>query len=149
MSLGELYREIIMDHVRNPRGRGAIPDPDFRVGLNNPTCGDEITVEAHLDEEGRLEDVRFEGEGCTISMAAASMMTEAVRGKTLDEALEISGAYKRMLMGEGATSGDLGELEALSGVKQFPMRVKCASLSFTALEKAILDAKEEKVDGHQ
>jgi len=148
MSLGELYREIIMDHVRSPRGKGSIPTPDIRVGLDNPTCGDEVVVEARLDDDGRLGDVKFQGEGCTISMAAASMMTETVTGMTLDEALALASAFKRMLMGE-ADGADLGELEALSGVRQFPMRVKCASLSFTALEKGIQQAKEASPDGDQ
>jgi nitrogen fixation NifU-like protein len=134
MSLSELYRQVIMDHYQSPRNRGVVPDADIDVGLNNPTCGDEVRLTVRLGPGDVVEDARFVGQGCSISMAAASMMTEAIRGRPLAEALALAEDFKAFLRRE-PVERDLGELKALEGVAQFPMRVKCATLAFNALVK--------------
>lgn len=149
MPLDDLYREIIMEHARNPQNRGPLAGATFQVGLNNPTCGDEIVLFVDLDDEARVKEAKFEGQGCTISMAAASMMTEAIRGKTLGEALALSARYREMLLGKDDHLDDLGDLALLKGVTQFPMRVKCAALAFTALEKGITHHKEAALHGQE
>jgi len=146
VSLGELYREVIMDHSHHPRNRRRIEDADVTIGLDNPSCGDEIVLDLTV-EGGVIRDVAYEGEGCTISMAAASMMTEATRGMTLGEAKDLIERYKAMLMGHDGETDDLGELAFLKGVTQFPMRVKCAVLAFTALEKGIHEIEGESDHG--
>ena len=136
-ALEDLYREVILDHYKNPRHAGRITGEDaVEVELQNPTCGDEIRISLRLDG-GRIADVRFEGRGCSISMASASMMTEALRGKTLDQAVGMSAAFKGMLAGGPAAEESLGDLVALSGVAQFPVRVKCATLAWNAMIRAL------------
>ncbi|MCL6562368.1 MAG: SUF system NifU family Fe-S cluster assembly protein [Firmicutes bacterium] len=134
-SLEELYRETILDHNRSPRNRGQLPDATATVGLLNPTCGDQIRLDVKVDA-GRVADIRFTGHGCAISMASASMMTEAVKGLPVSEALALARAFKRFLTGEDP-GRDLGELETLKGVSQYPSRVKCATLAHNALEQAL------------
>ena len=157
--LEDLYREIILDHYRNPRNRGELPvPPSTRVEGFNPLCGDEIVV--YLDVEGDVvRDVRIGGQGCSISQSSASMMSAAVKGKTLDEVRGLSRAFKAMMSiheqalddagnpteGNGAddpTADDdvkLGDLEALRGVVKFPVRIKCATLSWNTLLQALDD----------
>lgn len=146
MSLDELYRQVIMDHYQHPRNRGRIADAAIDVGLNNPTCGDEIHLTIDLSDDGRVRDAKFEGMGCSISMAAASMMTEAIKGRSVGEALQLAESFKAFLRRE-PVSIDLGELTALEGVTQFPMRVKCATLAFNALEKGVLEQREREGKG--
>ncbi|MBX5466511.1 MAG: SUF system NifU family Fe-S cluster assembly protein [Firmicutes bacterium] len=134
-SLEALYRETILDHNRSPRNRGQLPDATATVGLLNPTCGDQIRLDVKVVDQ-RVVDIRFTGHGCAISMASASMMTEAVKGKTVEEALGLARDFKRFLTGE-RPQHDLGELEALSGVSRYPSRVKCATLAHNALEQAL------------
>lgn len=135
MALEELYRELILDHYRSPRNRGELADADASVHLHNPLCGDEITL-ALAVEGDVIRDVRFAGQGCSISQASASMMTEAIKGRTLAEAADLLDRFTRMLRGELAPEqAELGDLEALSGVRQFPVRVKCALLAWEALDK--------------
>jgi nitrogen fixation protein NifU and related proteins len=145
--LEDLYREIILDHYRNPRNRGELPvPPSTRVEGFNPLCGDEIVV--YLDVEGDVvRDVRIGGQGCSISQSSASMMSSAVKGKTLDEVKALSRAFKAMMSiheqsldGNGADDPaddldevKLGDLEALRGVVKFPVRIKCATLSWNTL----------------
>ncbi len=134
--LEDLYREVILDHYRSPRNRGRLEGEGVTdVELQNPTCGDEIHLSLAL-RDGRIAQVRFEGRGCSISMASASMLTEALRCKTPAEAMALSDAFKGMLGGRGV-SAELGDLEALSGVAQFPVRVKCATLAWNALLQAL------------
>ncbi len=136
-SLQDLYREVILDHYKNPRNRGELAgESACHIDLQNPTCGDEIHLSVDLSE-GRIADVRFAGRGCSISMASASMMTEALKGKTLEEAFGLTGAFKGMLNGEAADEDRLGDLVALSGVAQFPVRVKCATLAWNAMLRAL------------
>ncbi len=134
MQLDELYRQVIMDHYQHPRNQGDIQGDAMKVDLKNPTCGDEIHLQMAL-EDNVVSDVRFKGAGCSISMSSASMMTEAIKGKPLDEALLIMTEFKKMIRGEAYDEDMLGDLEALSGISKFPARVKCATLAWNALER--------------
>lgn len=135
MQLDELYRQVIMDHYQNPRNQGRLSDEAISVDLRNPSCGDEITLQMMV-ENGVVKDVRFKGSGCSISMASASMMTDAIKGKTIAEALELSREFREMVKGNEVDLNQLGELESLQGVSKFPARIKCATLAWQALERA-------------
>ncbi len=137
MSLDEVYRQVIMDHYQNPRHRGHLEEPTLSVGLHNPTCGDELRLDLKVDGDGVVQDAAFEGQGCSISMAAASMFTDAVRGKSLGEANRIAESFKDLLLRGDTDRSILGELEALEGVSKFPARVKCATLIMNAFAKAM------------
>lgn len=146
MSLEALYREVILDHYRAPRNKGRLDDATVVVELKNPVCGDEITLYLKLDKS-QVQSLRFEGRGCSISQASASMMTQAVRGKSLDEALDLVSRFKGMVRGElPVEQADLGDLEALHGVAKFPVRVKCAVLAWEALRQG-LESDESRVTG--
>jgi len=138
--LGELYQQIILDHNRNPRNFRALLDADRQAEGYNPICGDEITVYAKLDGE-RLADLAFQGKGCAISQASASLMTQALRGKTTREAEELFHAFHDLVTAApdaAITRGEtLGKLVALAGVRAFPVRVKCASLPWHTLRAAV------------
>jgi nitrogen fixation NifU-like protein len=142
-SLDDLYRRVIMDHYQKPRNRGKLDESEgLVVNLNNPTCGDSISLSLKV-EEGKVVDARFLGEGCSISMSSASMMTEAVKGKPVEEALKLAHIFSDMMQGkEIDDSIDLGDIEALSGVAKFPARIKCATLAWKALEQGIRQAGE-------
>ncbi|MGQ7279217.1 Fe-S cluster assembly sulfur transfer protein SufU [Brevibacillus thermoruber] len=142
-SLDDLYRRVIMDHYQKPRNRGKLDESEgLVVNLNNPTCGDSISLSLKV-EEGKVVDARFLGEGCSISMSSASMMTEAVKGKPVEEALKLAQIFSDMMQGkEIDDSIDLGDIEALSGVAKFPARIKCATLAWKALEQGIRQAGE-------
>jgi nitrogen fixation protein NifU and related proteins len=161
--LEDLYREIILDHYRNPRNRGELPSPPAtRAEGFNPLCGDEIVV--FLDLEGdRIADVKIGGQGCSISQSSASMMSAAVKGSTVDEARALTRAFKAMMsIHESKLEGDgddgeerepvpataepgatLGDLEALQGVVKFPVRIKCATLSWNTLAQGLDEAAGE------
>ncbi|GBD30761.1 Zinc-dependent sulfurtransferase SufU [bacterium HR32] len=134
--LQELYQEIILDHYAHPRNRGRLEGAEVVVEGVNPSCGDEISLFARV-RDGVVEEVRFEGKGCSISQASASMMTEAVRGKTLAAVRELVDRFRRMMHGEPPDEEALGELVALQGVRRFPVRVKCATLAWVALERGL------------
>jgi len=136
MSLEALYQEVIIEHYRRPQNRGELPNPTASVQLDNPLCGDEITLDL-LVEDGVIVDVRFRGQGCSISQASASMMTQAVKGKTVAEADALMQRVQQMLKGEASAGPDLGDLEALQGVAKFPVRIKCALLAWEALDKGV------------
>ncbi|HBQ94617.1 MAG: SUF system NifU family Fe-S cluster assembly protein [Firmicutes bacterium] len=138
MNLDDIYRETILDHNQSPRNYGHLDHPTKSVGLLNPTCGDQIQLELSV-QEGRIQDIRFSGQGCSISMASASMLTEAIKGRTVEEALSLTANFKIFVTG-GKSSVSLGDLEALHGVSQFPSRVKCATLAHNAFEKAMTDS---------
>lgn len=141
--LGELYQEIIMEHSRAPRNFSEISGYNRTASGFNPFCGDDITLHLKVDDEVVI-DVGFSGSGCAISRASASMMTESIKGKSSEQAERIFDAFHEMLTGgpaEGCNADELGDLEALSGVSEFPTRVKCATLSWHTL-KAALDGKE-------
>lgn len=140
MQLDDLYRRVIMDHYKNPRNRGRFEDDAVTVDLNNPTCGDRISLQLKT-KDGVVEDARFTGEGCSISMSSASMMTEAVKGKTIEQALDMASRFSSLMQGETVEFDDYEELEALSGVNKFPARIKCATLAWNALRKGIDEDK--------
>jgi nitrogen fixation NifU-like protein len=138
-NLDALYRQVIMDHYKKPRNRGVLGDDSVTVDLNNPTCGDRIQLTMKV-EDGIVQDAKFEGEGCSISMSSASMMTQAVKGKKVEEALKLSTIFSNMMQGkEYDDSVDLGDIEALQGVSKFPARIKCATLAWKAMEKGLHD----------
>ncbi|KGT38445.1 SUF system NifU family Fe-S cluster assembly protein [Weizmannia sp. CD-2023] len=140
-NLDALYRSVIMDHYKNPRNRGSLEDGSLTVDMNNPTCGDRIHLTMKV-EGGLIRDAKFTGEGCSISMASASMMTQAVKGKTVDEALKLSRIFSEMVQGKDyEESEDLGDIEALHGVSKFPARIKCATLAWKAMEKGVRSEK--------
>ncbi|MGG4451918.1 Fe-S cluster assembly sulfur transfer protein SufU [Brevibacillus porteri] len=143
-SLDDLYRRVIMDHYQKPRNRGKLEESEgLIVNLNNPTCGDSISLSLKV-EGGKVVDAKFLGEGCSISMSSASMMTDAVKGKPVAEALELSQKFSDMMQGkEIDDSIDLGDIEALSGVAKFPARIKCATLAWKALEQGVKQAEQE------
>ncbi|WP_410769808.1 Fe-S cluster assembly sulfur transfer protein SufU [Fontibacillus sp. BL9] len=136
MQLDDLYRRVIMDHYKNPRNRGKFEDGGLTVDLNNPTCGDRISLQLKV-EDGIVKDARFTGEGCSISMSSASMMTEAVKGRTYEEAMDLANRFSCLMKGEDADFEDYEDIEALSGVNKFPARIKCATLAWNALKKGI------------
>jgi len=143
-SLDDLYRRVIMDHYQKPRNRGKLDETEgLIVNLNNPTCGDSISLSLKV-ENGKVSDAKFLGEGCSISMSSASMMTEAVKGKTPEEALKLSQIFSELMQGkEVDESVDLGDIEALQGVAKFPARIKCATLAWKALEQGIKQADQQ------
>jgi len=177
MSLEDLYREIILDHYRNPRNRGDLPSPPaMRVEGFNPLCGDEVVLYVdleHVDSPGpdspgaggegsdRVADIRISGQGCSISQSSASMMSAAVKGRTSTEARNLIRAFKAMMsIHEHRLDGDghevveavapdpevkLGDLEALRGVVKFPVRIKCATLSWNTLAQALDEARTGQV----
>jgi nitrogen fixation NifU-like protein len=131
----ELYTQVIMDHYKRPRNRGALEDAELEEHLLNPLCGDEVTVYAALDGD-RIADVKFDGRGCSISQASASMMTERLIGKSREEAeVEIS-HFKAMMIGEEEFP-EMDDLTALKGVIQYPSRIKCATLAWTAFQQGL------------
>ena len=137
MALDELYKEVILDHYKNPRNKREIPDAALRCSKNNPLCGDEITVFVNEDD-GTISDVAFVGQGCSISQSSASMMTEAAAGKTREEVEQRIGAFRGMMAGEVEADEDaFGELVALKGVVKYPVRVKCAVLAWDVLQEAL------------
>jgi nitrogen fixation NifU-like protein len=136
MDLSDLYRDVILDHNRRPRNFGPLDPADAAAEGVNPLCGDRLTVRVNLAAD-RIEDIRFEGQGCAISTASASLMTEAVKGKTRGEALELFDRVHRLLTDDAAGGDDLGKLAALSGVREYPSRVKCASLCWHTLASAL------------
>lgn len=140
MSLEELFKEIIIDNYQRPRNHGHLEHPDSKSEGSNPLCGDEIAMELVFDGDA-VKDIRFIGNGCSISQSAASLMTEAVKGKTIESVRKIMDEYKKMLAGASYDAELLGDLEALSDVKKYPARVKCASLSVAVLDQALQQKK--------
>jgi nitrogen fixation NifU-like protein len=140
--LRELYRELILDHARSPRHFGKLPDASHTAEGINPLCGDKLKMYFRIDGDDRISDACFEGSGCAISVASASLLTETVIGLDTEEALRYFSALVARLAGDGAVDSNdsginLGKLRALEGVKEFPSRVKCATLAWHALNSAI------------
>jgi nitrogen fixation NifU-like protein len=139
MDRSALYEEVILDHNRSPRNWGELPGATHRAEGHNPLCGDQLTLWLALDGDV-IREARFEGEGCAISKASASMMTQAVRGKTTAEAEALWGRFHDLVTGKTPAAGEdkaLGSLRAFGGVARFPMRVKCATLAWHALREAL------------
>jgi nitrogen fixation protein NifU and related proteins len=145
--LEELYQSVILDHNRRPRNHGELEGASSRAEGRNPVCGDEVTVWVRMDGDV-IADVRFKGIGCAISRASASMMTTAVKGKTRSEAATLFEQFHGLVTGNrGTEAGQLGSLEAFSGVSRFPVRVKCASLSWHALRSALREGAADSISG--
>jgi nitrogen fixation protein NifU and related proteins len=138
--LDDLYKEIILDHYRHPRNQGTVDEPDAATRGRNPLCGDELELSLKL-EGNRVVDVKTRGRGCSISQASASMMSERVKGKSLQEVQQLVGTFKGMMLEDRELSEDeydvLGDLEALEGVKNYPVRIKCALLAWNTLLEAL------------
>jgi nitrogen fixation NifU-like protein len=139
VSLDSLYQEILLEHYRNPRNRGSLDHLPTLREHENPACGDSVKIAVTVSEDGSLEDITFDGKGCAISVASASMMTELVKGKPLAEVREQITRFIRIMRGEedAGALDDLDELACLSGVIQYPVRVKCATLAWHALEDTL------------
>ncbi len=150
-ALEDLYKEIILDHYRSPRNRGELDEPAHRCEGFNPLCGDEVVVYVVL-KDGMIEDIKIGGQGCSISQASASMMSEIIKGRSIEEAKLIIQAFKEMMdVYESELSGkdeirsmssdiDLGDLEALQGVVKYPVRIKCATLAWNTLTQSFHEA---------
>lgn len=140
--LDDLYKEIILDHYKSPRNRGAASRADFHAHGVNPLCGDDI--ELTLMVEGNLiVEVKFDGHGCSISQASASILTETLTGLTLDQAHTKIAQVRSLFTGNDKDREDLGDIEALQGVKNYPVRIKCATLAWNALELSFQDAAKD------
>ncbi len=138
--LDDLYRDAIRDHHKNPRNNRELTNPDVTAAATNPFCGDEVALQANLDRHGRVALTGFQAKGCFINLAAGSMLTEALKGKNLAGVEALSSAFRKMMREGTPTESDaeaLGELRSLSGVRQFPVRIKCALLVWTALDQGI------------
>ncbi len=136
--LDDLYKEIVLEHYRNPHGRVPLEKVDYHAEGFNPLCGDEVHLDLQINA-GKIEKVHIEGHGCSISTASGSMLADVLEGKTLQEAKQFSQCIKNMMCDK--TNGkniDIGDLEALEGVKKFPVRIKCALLPWTTLEEALI-----------
>ncbi|MGD6898247.1 Fe-S cluster assembly sulfur transfer protein SufU [Bacillus infantis] len=143
-NLDTLYRQVIMDHYKNPRNKGVLEeDNSLTINMNNPTCGDRIQLTLKI-EDGKVADARFDGEGCSISMSSASMMTQAIKGQKVEDALKLSKIFSDMMQGKEYDEDlDLGDIEALQGVSKFPARIKCATLSWKAMEKGLKEEEQQ------
>lgn len=141
--LDNLYRQVILDHTAHPHNKGTLDGATSQIELNNPTCGDVIQLHLQI-KDNIIEEVRFDGHGCSISMASASMMTQAIKGKTEKEAIEVIAAFLELVQGEEVPNKKiLGDAQMLSGVAKFPARIKCATLAWKALERGILEEHQE------
>lgn len=145
MALEELYREVILDHYRNPRNQGHLEAPDATAQGVNPLCGDEISIELTIEDD-IVTGVAVSGQGCSISQSSASMMTEAIKGKSIEEISGVVSKFRQMMSIEDGDDAGLdperpgavlGDIEALQGVRQYPVRIKCASLSWNTLLEAL------------
>ena len=142
--LDDLYREVILDHYRNPRYRGSLPAPTVSREGYNPLCGDEVTLDVTA-KDGVVVEVAFRGSGCSISQSSASMMTEAIVGRTVQQVESLFEGFTAMMQGsEEIDPESLGDLEALAGVRKFPVRVKCATLAWHTLQEALQALEEGK-----
>ena len=145
MDFEELYQTVILDHSRRPRNFGELPDADAHIHANNPMCGDDVTVHVKFGADDAIEALTFTGNGCSICMASASMMTQKLKKKSRTESSELMHHFHDMLTAEHEVAPDkrLGDLSLLQGVRKFPLRVKCATLAWHAVEQA-LDKQQPK-----
>ena len=140
--LDSLYKAVVTDHSAHPHHHGKLEDVE-QVVLNNPTCGDVISLSVKFNAEDKIEDIAFVNSGCTISTASASMMTDAVLGKTKEQALELAEVFSQMVQGQvDSRQKELGDGAFLAGVAKFPQRIKCATLGWNALKRAIEEDKK-------
>jgi nitrogen fixation NifU-like protein len=137
VALDDIYKEVILDHYKSPRNKRELPGAELKCSANNPLCGDEITVFAHVDD-GTVAEVTFQGAGCSISQSSASMMTEAVGGVSVDDARRLAGEFRGMMAGEvEPDEQEFVDLVALKGVVKYPIRIKCAVLAWDVLQDAL------------
>jgi nitrogen fixation NifU-like protein len=142
VALDDIYKEVILDHYKNPRNKREMPEAELSCSRNNPLCGDEITVFVHV-ADGKVHEVSFVGQGCSISQSSASMMTEAVGGKPVADVETLIADFRSMMAGELDPSEDeFGDLVALKGVVKYPIRIKCAVLSWDVLQEALAGGGE-------
>ena len=134
--LRELYQEVILDHYKRPHNRGVVAEASAESDGYNPLCGDQVHVSIRM-AEGRIEDIAFQGQGCAISTASASLMTDAVKGMTVAEAEALFRRFQRIATGEEEATEDLDDLQALAGVREHPSRIKCATLAWHTLHQAL------------
>jgi nitrogen fixation NifU-like protein len=139
--LRDLYQEVVIDHGRRPRNFGPLPGANHEAEGFNPLCGDRLTLRLKVGD-GVIQDARFEGAGCAISTASASLMTEALKGRTQAEVETLFKDFHALVTGEASPAGELGKLEVLAGVREFPARVKCATLAWHTLQAALHDEKQ-------
>lgn len=144
--LDNLYRQVILDHTNHPHNKGVLDEATSQIELNNPTCGDVIQLQLVM-KDGVIDEIAFDGHGCSISMASASMMTDAVKGKTEKEAIEIIADFLELVQGEniGEKKKVLKDAQMLGGVAKFPARIKCATLAWKALERGIIEDNQTVV----
>lgn len=143
-SLRELYQEVILDHSRHPRHSGVLANATHKADGYNPLCGDRVTVYLALDEAGKVADIKFQGKGCAISQASASLMTDMLLGRTKEEADTLMQGFLHLVKGEdaaGLSADDRETLDVMSGISEFPMRVKCATLAWHTFKSAVEDGK--------
>ena len=148
-NLRELYQEIILDHSRHPRHFGALASANHVAEGHNPLCGDRVKVYLQVDANNLISDVSFEGRGCAISVASASLMTDLLRGRSIAEAEKLMGGFLHLVKGEdaaGLSADDREQLEVMAGVSAFPMRVKCATLAWHAMKAALDDEGTAKTE---
>jgi nitrogen fixation NifU-like protein len=141
-SLNDLYQDIILEHSKNPRNSGNIENPTHIAKGNNPLCGDRLTIFLKLNA-GLIEDIKFEARGCAISVASASMMSMVIRGKTVEDAAVFFSKFNQLIVGNQTEDDGLQELVALAGVREFPTRIKCATLPWHALQEALKGGSKE------
>lgn len=137
MALEDLYKEVILDHYKSPRNKRELPGAELSCSRNNPLCGDDITIQAHVEGD-TVAEVTFQGRGCSISQASASMLTEQVTGRSREAAAELATRFRSMMEGRSEpTEDELGDLVALKGVVKYPVRIKCAVLAWDVLQEAL------------
>jgi SUF system NifU family Fe-S assembly protein len=142
--MADLYQAVIIEHDRSPRNFRVLPEATHRAAGRNPLCGDEVSVELAVNAEGRITDVAFQGRGCAISRASASLMTTALKGKTTAEARELFDQFHALLTNGTADRAALGKLAVLAGVAAYPMRVKCATMAWHTMKEALGDGPEPR-----
>jgi len=149
-ALASLYQELILEHYKRPRNHGELPEANAVVHMNNPTCGDQIRLQLRVEED-RIAEARFVGQGCSISQSSASMMTQLLKGKSVEDAAVLIQRFTDLMHGDATAAKDrsLGDLRALAGVSKFPVRVKCALLSWNALDEALKQAASSSGTAHR
>ena len=143
-ALRELYQEVILDHSRHPRHHGVLENASHKAEGYNPLCGDRVTVYLRLDADSRVDDISFQGKGCAISQASASLMTDLILGRRIEEAEKLMGGFLHLVKGEdadGLSEDDRETLNVMAGVSAFPMRVKCATLAWHTMKSALEGGK--------
>ena len=149
-ALRELYQEVILDHSRHPRHHGVLEDASHKAEGYNPLCGDRVTVYLKLGEDNRVADIKFQGKGCAISQASASMMTELLKGRSQADAERLMTGFLHLVKGEeapGLSEDDRETLDVMSGISEFPMRVKCATLAWHTYKNAVEEGKTLAEEG--